>query len=212
MVPPGEGSGPGILVLHAWWGLTPVFKQICDRLAESGFVALAPDLYHGRTASDPADAESLLAETDMDETVRLVSASIVALQSMPGTPDGRVGVVGFSMGASLAFWAATRMPDHVGATVAYYGAQSMDMADATSPFLGHFAETDTFVSDDEVTLLEADLKLLGKDATFHRYPGTEHWFAEPDQVAYDPDAAELAWERSVRFFREHLGTGSGPRS
>ncbi|HET6948760.1 MAG TPA: dienelactone hydrolase family protein [Acidimicrobiales bacterium] len=201
---PDSGEGPGVLVLHAWWGLTPFFKTVCDRLAEQGFVVLAPDLFGGRTADDPGAAEALLAGADMDATVDLVRSSALTLRGFPATPDAPVGVVGFSMGASWAFWLASRVPDVVGATVAFYGTQSVDMAPATSAFLGHFAEVDRFVDDDERTLLEADLHVLDKDVTFHHYPGTGHWFFEEDRPAYDAAAASLAWERTLSFLHHHL--------
>jgi carboxymethylenebutenolidase len=208
VVVPDGGSGPGVLVLHAWWGLTPFFKGVCERLADAGFVALAPDLYGGRTTDDPDEAKALLAEADMDATLRLVRSSIYALRGMPATPDAPVGVLGFSMGASWALWLASRVPDLVGATVVFYGSQNIDMAPARSPFLGHFAETDAFVDDDELTLLEADLRLLDKDVTFHRYPGAGHWFFESDRPAYDEAAAALAWDRTIGFLRDHLFPGA----
>jgi carboxymethylenebutenolidase len=204
LIVPGGGSGPGILVLHAWWGLTPFFKGLCDRLADHGFVALAPDLYGGRTTSDPKEAKALLADADMDATLELVRSSVLTLRRMPETPDAPVGVLGFSMGASWALWLAGRMPELVDATTVFYGSQSIDMAPARSAFLGHFAETDPWVSDDELTLLESELHVLDKDVTFHRYPGTGHWFFESDQPAYDEAAARLAWDRTLEFFKAHL--------
>jgi carboxymethylenebutenolidase len=204
VIVPDEGSGPGILVLHAWWGLTPFFKGLCDRLADNGFVALAPDLFGGKTTRDPEVAKALLADADMDATLDLVRSSLLTLRGMPATPDAPVGVLGFSMGASWALWLAGRMPEVVDATTVFYGSQSIDMAPARSAFLGHFAETDPWVADDELTLLESELHVLDKDVTFHRYPGTGHWFFESDQPAYDEAAAELAWDRTLAFFRSHL--------
>ena len=107
-------------MLHSWWGLTPFFRQVCDRLAEAGFVALAPDLFAGRTADDPTEAEALLATSDMDAMAHLVRSSLFTLRGMPATPDAPVGTLGFSMGASWALWLAGRIPDLVGATVAFY--------------------------------------------------------------------------------------------
>jgi carboxymethylenebutenolidase len=204
VLPEGYASGPGVLVLHAWWGLTPFFKQLCDRLADEGFVALAPDLYGGRTTDQPDQARALLAETDMDAAVHLVRSSVYTLRSLPATPNAPVGVIGFSMGASWALWLASRVADQVGATVVFYGSQNIDMAPARSPFLGHFAETDQLVAEDELTLLEAELRLLDKDVTFYRYPETEHWFFEADQPAYHEPSAALAWERTVAFLHQHL--------
>jgi carboxymethylenebutenolidase len=206
VLPEGHASGPGVLVLHAWWGLTPFFKQVCNRLADEGFVAMAPDLLGGRTVDDPDEAKALLAGADIDTAAHLVRSSLFTLRSLPATPDAPVGVLGFSIGASWALWLASRVHDLVGATVVFYGAQSIDMAPATSPFLGHFAESDDLVDEDELTLLEADLRLLDKDVTFHHYPGTEHWFFESDRPAYDAAAADLAWDRTVRFLHQHLDT------
>jgi carboxymethylenebutenolidase len=204
VLPDGYASGPGVLVLHSWWGLTPFFKGVCDRLADEGFVALAPDLMNGRTVDDPAEAQAVLAETNMDVASALVRSSLFTLRSLPATPNAPVGVLGFSMGASWAMYLASRVPELVGATVVFYGSQTTDMAAATSPFLGHFAESDELITDDELTLMEADLRLLDKDVTFHRYPGTLHWFFESDRAAYDEAAADLAWSRTVEFLHQRL--------
>lgn len=206
VVAPHSGSGPGVLVLHAWWGLTPFFRSICDRLADAGFVALAPDLHgDGRTADTPDEAEALLAATDPNRTANLVVASLSALRSMPATDGGRVGIVGFSMGASWALWAATRFPDDVAAASVFYGGQDIDFSPARAAFQGHFAEHDEFESDDDVAYLEAQLRLCGHSVDFHRYPGTGHWFVESDRpAAYVAGAADLAWDRTVAFLHQHL--------
>ena len=202
---PDDGTGPGILVLHSWWGLTPFFRAVCDRLSLEGFVALAPDLFVGKTASTEPEAESLLQHADMDETAHLVRQSLLTLRALESTPDRPCGTLGFSMGGSWALWLAARLPDLVDATAVFYGSQSIDMAPSRSAYLGHFAEHDRFVDDDEITLLEADLRLLDKEVEFHRYPGTGHWFFESDREAYDAAAAELAWDRTMAFFHAHLG-------
>lgn len=207
MVAPDSGSGPGVLVLHAWWGLTPFFHTVAERLADAGFVALAPDLHgDGRTAETPDEAEALLRSTDPNRTAGLVAASVSALQAMPATAGARIGVLGYSMGASWALWAATRFPDHVAAAVAFYGTQDIDFSPARAAFQGHFAEIDEFESDDDVNYLEAQLRLAGHPVVdFHRYPGTGHWFVEEDRpAAYVPGAADLAWGRTVDFLHAHL--------
>ncbi len=206
---PDGGDGPGVLVLHAWWGLTPFFKQVCDRLADEGFVALAPDLYGGRTTDDVDEAKKLLGDADVDAMLDLVRSSALTLRAMPATPDAPVGTLGFSMGASWAFWLASRVPEIVGATVAFYGTQNVDMAPASSAFLGHFAEVDPYVDEDELTLLEADLHVLDKDVTFHHYPGTGHWFFEEGNPAYDEPAATVAWERTLAFLHDRLDGHGG---
>lgn len=206
LVAPDSGSGPGVLVLHGWWGLTPFFKHVADRLADEGFVALAPDLHgDGRTADRPDEAEALLASTDPNITAHTVMAAVATLRSLPTTSDGPIGILGFAMGASLAFWAAARAPDHVAAVVAFYGTQNVDFALATAAFQGHFAEHDEFIDEDETAELQAHLRLLDLEVDFHRYPGTGHWFFEDDRpAAYVETAANLAWERTVAFLHQHL--------
>ena len=206
VIVPESGHGPGVLVLHAWWGLTPFFRSVCDRLADEGFVALAPDL-HGddRTADTPDEAEALLASTDTNRTAALIASSLSALRGMPATPDGPVGILGFSMGASWGLWAATRYPDDVAAVSVFYGSQDIDFAPARARFQGHFAEHDEFVSEDERIYLEAQLRLAGHDTDFHLYPGTGHWFAEDDRAAaHDRAAAQLAWDRTIAFLHQQL--------
>ncbi len=203
---PEGGSGPGILVLHAWWGLKPFFKSVCDRLAAAGYVALAPDLFGGDVAVTVAQGERLLADADADELAHLTRSSLWTLRGMPATPDGPVGVLGFSMGASLALWLSARVPDAVAATTVFYGGQNIDFAGARSAYLGHFTDfgDDPYVDDDELALLEAELHLLELETKFHRYPGTSHWFFEEDRPEHDPEAAELAWKRTLDFFSERL--------
>ncbi len=201
---PEGGAGPGVLVLHAWWGLNDFIRSFCDRLAGEGFVVLAPDLFGGRTAATPEEGEALLAEADPNELAHLSRSSLATLRSLPATPDGPVGVIGFSMGASLALWLSARVPAAVAATTAFYGGQDIDFAGAESAYLGHYADTDRFLDEDALVLLEAELKLLELDTTFHRYPGTQHWFFEADRPEHDPAAAEAAWQRTVAFLRERL--------
>jgi carboxymethylenebutenolidase len=201
---PDAGEGPGILLLHSWWGLTPFVKELADRLAIEGFVALAPDLFEGATATTPEDAHRLLAEASADELAHLTRASLQTLYDLPATPDRAVGVLGLSMGASLGLWLSARVPSAVAATAVFYGGQDIDMDGSQSAYLGHFAETDAYVDDDELVLLETDLHLLGLDVEFHRYPGTTQWFFEADRPEHDPEAAALAWDRTLAFFTHHL--------
>jgi carboxymethylenebutenolidase len=201
---PESGEGPGVLVLHAWWGLNPFFKRVCERLATEGFVALAPDLLGGQVATSVEDAERQLANANPNELAHLTRSSLQTLRDMPMTPDGPVGVIGFSMGASMALWLSARVPEHVAATTVFYGAQDIDFQAARSAYLGHFAETDDYVDDDSIALLEAELHLDELQVTFHRYAGTRHWFFEEDRPEHDAQASALAWDRTLEFLRERL--------
>lgn len=205
VVAPDSGQGPGVLVLHAWWGLTPFFKGVADRLADAGFVALAPDLFAGETASTPDEAEALQAGSSANETAALVLSAASALQKLPATTGDGIGVVGFSSGGSWALWGATRLPELVRAVTTFYGTTDLDPEPARAAVQAHFAELDELVSDDEKVTFEADLRLLGRDVEVHHYAGTGHWFFEADhEAAHDPAAAQQAWERTLAFLHRHL--------
>lgn len=206
-LPPGD-TGPGVLVLHSWWGLTPFFKDLCDRLAAEGFVALAPDLFGGRLPTTVSEAESQLTEAPPNELAHLSRSSVRTLIDLPGTPNGPIGVVGFSMGGSLALWLSARLPEEISAVTTFYGTQDIDFIESRAAYLGHFAEHDDLVSGDDRVLLEADLGVLGLTASFHDYPDTRHWFFEGDRDQFDEAASTLAWERTVAFLRTHLDGGA----
>ena len=204
LVQPDDGPGPGVLVLHSWWGLTRSVKDLVERLADAGYTALAPDLCGGVVPADAAEAQQLLADSDPNLTASLVLDSIVALRAHSVVPQDPVAVVGFSMGASWALWAATRQPSSIRTVVAYYGAQNIDFETLEAPVLGHFAEVDPLVSEDELVEMQARLLLSDKHVEVHRYPGTGHWFAEDGvESDHDPEAAELAWARTLAFLGVH---------
>ena len=205
-----EGPGRACWCCTRGGGSPRSSSRSCDRLADEGFTALAPDLLTGQQPATPDEAEAALAEADVDRGAALVLSSARALRSASADPRAPIGVVGFSMGASWGLWLSARSPIEVAATVAFYGTQSIDFEEARSAYLGHFAEFDALVPDDEVVELEAHLEQLGRDITFWRYPGTAHWFFEADRrLAYSQEAAELAWVRTLEFLRKHLD-GSAP--
>jgi len=197
---PDSGNGRGVLVLHPWWGLNDTVKQMCDGLAQEGFVVLAPDLYGG---AEPArtidDAERMSDGLDM---ARAEQVMLGAVDRLSAEATGRLGVVGFSMGAWLAHWLARRRREHIGALVCFYG--TGDPADGAAAVLGHFAAADPYEPAEGVDALEGQLAAAGRLAAFHRYEGVGHWFAEPDRPEFDPVAAGLAWQRTLAFLREQL--------
>jgi len=198
-----EKGGPGVLVLHAWWGLKPFFKQVCDRLAEQGFTALAPDLYQGRLAKTIDEAKVLVGEHDrnadlMEDIVRAAKDYLASLRA--GRP---VGALGFSMGVWWSLVLAATEPD-LSAVVLFYGTGGMDFAPIQAKVLGHYAEADEWEPLDEVRAMEKDMKAAGVDVTFHFYPNVGHWFVEEDRPEYDSATASLAWERTFEFLRTSL--------
>ena len=202
---PESGRGPGVLVLHAWWGLTPVFTGLCDRLAREGFVALAPDLSNGLTASTVAEAEANLAARDVPRSRAAAHAAVQALRDHPAVQSAGLGSIGFSMGAAWALQLASDFPQAFSASVLFYGVGPSDVGPARTAFQGHFAETDEWEPLEGVREMEAALRAAGREVDFYVYPGTGHWFFESDRPdAYQPEAAELAWERALSYLRSHL--------
>jgi carboxymethylenebutenolidase len=203
---PDAGQGPGIIVLHAWWGLNDFFKALCRRLADAGFVALAPDLYHGAVATTIAEAKQLRSQLDRDSVNKDMSAAVAYLAEHPAVQGKSLGVVGFSLGAHWALWLADHHPRSIGAVVLYYGTSGGRFTKTQAAFLGHFAEHDSWgAGTQSVQAMEMRLNAAGRTATFHTYPNTQHWFAEDDRPdAFAPEAARLAWERSIEFLRFQL--------
>ena len=189
---PDHGNGAGVLVLHAWWGLTTDFTAICDRLAENGFVALAPDLYpDGATAQTIPEAEALRDTLDEagDETEATVQQAAERLLDLPGVTGGRIGVIGFSLGAYFALQLSQSRPELVGAAVTVYGTDDGDYSTATAAYLGHFAENDDYEPLDLVQTLETRIRAAGREATFYTYPCTSLWFFEPSRTdVYNAEA------------------------
>jgi carboxymethylenebutenolidase len=204
---PPAGVGPGVLVLHAWWGLTPTFTSLCDRLAAEGFVALAPSLYPDNATADTIDAAQQLVDAHDAApglAERTALAALDQLRAHPATSGTAIGAVGFSMGAWWATQVAIQRPDEVAAVVVFYGAAGGDLANARAAFQGHFAEVDEWEPREYVDAFERDLRAVGRDVEFHSYPNVSHWFFESNRPEYDEPVATLAWERTVSFLRERL--------
>lgn len=199
-----KDGGPSVLVLHAWWGLKPFFKELCDRLAEEGFTALAPDLRNGQIAETIEAAKELMEKSDDEFAGEIVMAAKDHLLTFSKT--GKIGVIGFSMGAAWSLVVASKAPDKVAATVLFYGIGDADFTKIKSRVLGHFSDNDEWEPMEGVRWMEQSLKDAGVDATLHIYPGVAHWFVEEDRPEYDSAAAALAWERTFEFLRMSLPT------
>jgi carboxymethylenebutenolidase len=177
-------------------------KNVCTWLAEEGFVALAPDLYHGKIAREISDAENLARALDHVRARADLAEAAAYLCERAGEDDAGLAVIGFSLGAYFALDLSAADPDHVRSTVVFYGTGPADFTRSKSRYLGHFAETDEYEPRAEVDKLEAALVAAGRPVTFHHYPGTGHWFFETDRVeAFDQAAATLAWRRTLAFLR-----------
>jgi carboxymethylenebutenolidase len=204
---PASGSGPGVIVIQEWWGLVDHIKAVADRFAAEGFVALAPDLFHGESTSSPDDAGRLMMALNIGRAVNDLLGAIGYLVG-PGQATGQtVGTVGFCMGGQLALASACKS-SKVGACVDFYGIHpsvTLDYSGLSAPVLGLFAEKDEHVSPEAARKLENDIRSAGKQIDLHIYPDADHAFfndTRPD--VYSADAAKDAWDRTVRFFRAHL--------
>jgi carboxymethylenebutenolidase len=210
---PESGSGPGVVVIQEWWGLVDHIKDVCDRFAVEGFVALAPDLYRGETTTEPDEAGKLMMALNLDRAVKDMSGAVDYLVGTDAVTSEQVGVTGFCMGGALTLLAAVNVPE-ADAAVVWYGFPPLEYIDASKikmPMLGHYAIDDVPFPIDKVDELEGKLRAARVDFEFHRY-AAKHAFANETQVGanklpiteYNAEAAALAWTRTLSFFDRHL--------
>jgi len=210
---PASGSGPGVVVVQEWWGLDPSIKEMADRLAAAGFVALVPDLYHGELATheEMDKAAALMTQLPPDRAARDMSGAVDYLAAHAAVTGDGIGVVGFCMGGMLSFLLATGRPDKVKATVAFYGfpqgEMEPDWSKLQASVRGHMAENDDFFGPDAARALESKLQGMGKDVQFTIYPGTGHAFMGPHNALGTRDEALAAkiWPEAMSFLHEKLG-------
>ena len=200
--------GPAVVVIQEWWGLVPHIEDIADRFAAAGFVALAPDLFHGTIARSADQAGKLMMSMRIDDAARDLAGAIDFVAAQPGVSARKVGTIGFCMGGALSLYAASKNPE-VGACVVFYGGHpnvKPDLAALQAPVLGIYAGKDTFVSPEVVSTLDRELTALGKRHEFHTYPNADHaFFNDARPEVYDRVAAADAWTRTLTFFRSELG-------
>jgi carboxymethylenebutenolidase len=213
LVTPTGGSGPGVVVIQEWWGLDSGIKEMADRLAAAGFVALAPDLYHGELAGhDEMDkAGALMQALPPDRAARDMSGAVDYLAGHEAVTGDGLGVVGFCMGGMLSLILAANRPDRIKAVVSFYGFPQGDMepdwAPMTAVVRGHMAENDDFFGPDAARALETKLREMGKDVTFTVHPGTGHAFMGPHNAlgTLNEELAGQIWPETMAFLHEQLG-------
>jgi carboxymethylenebutenolidase len=201
-------TAPGVIVVQEWWGLVDHIKNVCDRFAAEGFIALAPDLYKGAQTKSPDEAEKLLMALNIQEMEKIFRGAIDTLLSNAVCSSKTVGVVGFCMGGQLALYAAATSPEKISACVDYYGIHPSvhpPLEALKAPILGFFAEHDDYVNAEVVDALDETLNRLGKQHEFHTYKGTHHaFFNETNTSKYDADASQETWKRMIEFFRSYV--------
>ena len=208
---PASGSGPGVIVIQEWWGLVGHITNVADRFAEAGYVALAPDLYHGVATTEPDEAVKLLMGLAMDQVAKDIAGAAAALVARDEVSGSGVGIVGFCMGGSLALWSATLSPAIV-AAVGFYPAVPWERMSPDWPsYQGksamiHCSEGDGTSAADGIQQAWHAIEAAGGDVEVFDYPGTEHAFFNDDRPeVYAPEASAQAWERTLELFGRRLG-------
>lgn len=205
---PLEAQAPGVVVIQEWWGLVDHIKDVCDRFAANGFYALAPDLYHGKTTTEPDEAAKQMMSMELPKAAKDMSGAVDELIRRGGIP--KVGVVGYCMGGALALVLAAERPDAVAAVAPFYGVVSWpspgpDFEKISASIQGHYAEHDDSAPPEASRELESRLQVMGKDVEFFIYPGTHHaFFNDTRPEVYDAQSSKQAWDRLIPFFKDHI--------
>ncbi|MBU6212847.1 MAG: dienelactone hydrolase family protein [Actinomycetales bacterium] len=207
---PASGSGPAVIVVQEWWGLVGHITDVADRFAAAGFVALAPDLYHGQATTEPDEARKLLMELDLARAGEEICKAAAYLLSREDVTSPTVGTVGFCMGGSLAIWSGTLSPDITACVGFYPGASWERHAPHWANFAGkraqiHCAEGDGTSAAPGIQEAKRGIEAAGGQCVVFDYPGTAHAFFNDDRPeVYSPEAAHAAWQRTTEFLREQL--------
>lgn len=195
------------MVIQEYWGLEPHIRKVVERFAEASFIALAPDLFHGKVPIEPNEAQKLAMELDMSRVVKEISGAAQFLVSLEDVEPKKVAVIGFCMGGRLAltFGASSEL---VGAISAFYPGRynpSLDQArQLRAPALIHFGADDHSISEETRRQVEQTLRAAGKTVECFTYTGAPHSFFNDSKSSYRPEAARLAWERTISWFSKYL--------
>jgi carboxymethylenebutenolidase len=207
---PAEGSGPGLVVIQEWWGLVPHIEEVVDRFAGAGFVALAPDLYHGDTTTEPDEAGKLMMALNMAQAAKDMGGAVDYLLGHDAVSSSSLGVTGFCMGGGLALMLAAQRPDAISACVPFYGLipwpdAQPDWSRLDAAVLGHFAEDDEFFSPEQARKLEEQLKAHGKEVELLIHPAVGHaFFNDHRPEAHDAETSRRAIDQTVTFLHANI--------
>jgi len=206
--PDDDQLHPGIVVIQEWWGLVPHIKAVADRFAREGFIALAPDLYHGQAADEPDEAMKLAMALDAQRAVQEIAAAARYLKKSEAVAPKKIGVVGWCMGGGLSLSTAAYHSDLIGAAIAFYGRPltAGDTAKLKVPVLGLYAEHDHGIPVEAVQAFKEEMEKHGVPHEVQIYPDTQHaFFNDTRSQVYNAAAAQDAWQKSLAWFRKYLG-------
>lgn len=198
---PAQPDAPGVIVLHAWWGLNSIFKNLCDRLAAEGFAAFAPDLNEGRVAVTIDEAKEIMQSLDGERKYNVAMAAVDFLRARSEVRNEPLALIGFSMGAAWSLVLAGERPEEFRKAVLFYGAGEGDYTKMKIEVLGHYSDADEWEDINYIRQMEGEMRKAGLKTNFHIYPGLPHWFFEEDRPEFNSEAAELAWTRTLEFLR-----------
>lgn len=205
---PNNPNGKAVIVLQEWWGLVDHIKDICDRFAKLGFVALAPDLYNGVSAKSPDEAGKLMMALNISEAEKTIRSAIETVLAVDGVTAKTVGIVGFCMGGQLAVYAACENPTTISACVNFYGIHPSvkpDYKQLSATLYGFFAELDKSVPPETVNTLASTLQDLQKDYTFKIFENTHHaFFNDTRPQVYNKEAATECWDKMIELFTNKI--------
>lgn len=204
-LPAGEARAGAVVLIHEWWGLNDHVRSLLGRLAGAGFVALAPDLFAGKVTRDAGEAAKLMQGLDWGSALEDIAGAARYLAGHPRS-NGKVGVLGFCMGGALSFAAAASVKG-LSAVVPFYGlpSQKLDFDAVEAPILAHFAARDEWAKPELAEDIKRELEARGKSIELHVYDAQHAFVNDTRPEVHDPDAAKIAWDRSVAFLRQHLG-------
>jgi carboxymethylenebutenolidase len=204
---PDDGAAhPGVIVIQEWWGLDDHIKDVARRLAGQGFVALAPDLYHGAFATEPDEARKLVMNMNRDQAMKDLSGAVAHLRALPDVAPKKFGCIGFCMGGSLTLALAVASPDIAAVAPFYAGMQPPpeQLAKIQGEIVAAFGGADTGIPMENVRNFEQALADGGRKAQVKVYEGAPHSFFNDTRPSYRPEAAQDAWDNALALFRRTL--------
>ncbi len=201
--PQGEGRVPALVVVQEWWGLNDHIRSLLERFANEGFLALAPDLYHGKVTNNPDEAGKLMAALNWSQALDEIDGAASYLANHPRS-NGKVGIVGFCMGGALTFAAAANTPAFA-AAVPFYGVpKEADWSKVKAPVLAHFSKTDQWAKPEAAEAIKKAIESHGGTMRLELYDAEHAFMNDTRPDVYSPQNAKLAWDRTVAFLKEHL--------
>lgn len=205
--PDDDEQHPGVIVIQEWWGLNDHIKDVTERMAREGYVAISPDLYRGQVALEPDEAKKLAMDLERESALGDIQAGVDYLLAQDYVVPKSIGIMGFCMGGSLSAWMATR-GEGVGACVVFYGSFRDDVESAVPlvkvPLLGIFGAEDAGIPVESVKLLATLLANHGKVCDINIYDGAPHAFFNDTRPAYRVEAAKDAWDKTLMWFEKYL--------